>query len=85
MTPPDDAKTAGDTVSATNADMGVGEVQSVMQGGVEKWPLGHEGQHDDVAYDMFEESLRMDAAERDIIAKRVLLKLDLIVLPMVSR
>ncbi|ERS99605.1 Major Facilitator Superfamily protein [Sporothrix schenckii 1099-18] len=82
MHSPNETNTANKAASAPSADINLGEVYSVTQSGVEKSPLGHNGQHHDVAYDMFEESLRMDPAERDVLAKRVLLKLDLIVLPM---
>jgi hypothetical protein len=40
--------------------------------------------HTDIAHALYKESLEMDPIEREIIAKRVLRKLDFIVLPMVS-
>lgn len=40
--------------------------------------------HTDIGHALYKEALDMDPTERDIIAKRVLRKLDFIVLPMVS-
>lgn len=40
--------------------------------------------HTDIAHNLYKESLDMDPIERDIVAKRVLRKLDFIVLPMVG-
>lgn len=84
MSPANDTKkAAGPETASPTADIAMGEVHAVMQEGVEQWRLSDKGQHDDVAYALFEESLQMNPAERDILAKRVLRKLDLIVLPMV--
>jgi len=39
--------------------------------------------HTDIAYGLYKQSLEMDPAYKDLVAKKVLRKLDFIVLPMV--
>jgi hypothetical protein len=49
-----------------------------------QFPANPLSPHTDVAYNLYRESLDMEPAERERIAKRVLLKLDMLLLPMVS-